>query len=302
MIKKIIKRILIGLGIVFIVLVIVGGIFVLFVSLSATRQKAVSYPAPLEAPSPDLEKEIPFGKEAEKVGEVSAEAPSRLVIKIGTINMVVTEVESSVKSIVKYTESKGGWVVSSTITEKEKVPLGAITVRVPAEIFDEALVYFRGLAEKVTYERTQGQDVTEEYVDLQAQLRNLEATETQLLKIMERSGKISEVLEVQRELTNVRERIERIKGRMQYLEQSAKMATITVNLSLSEELLPIPPTEKWHPKYVLIRAWRSVLGALRNISYLLIWIIIYGLIWVPLVIIAWLIRKFWKKRKTQKKT
>lgn len=279
---------MIGLGIVFIVLVVLGGIFMILVSLSTARQKTVSY-APAATPL-----------EAEKGGEVSAETPSRLVIKTGTINMVVREVESSVKSIVEYTESKGGWVVSSTITEKEKVPLGAVTVRVPAEVFDEALAYFRGLAEKVSYERTQGQDVTEEYVDLQSQLRNLEATESQLLKIMERSGKISEVLEVQRELTNVRERIERIKGRMQYLEQSAKMATITVNLSLSEELLPIPPTEKWRPKYVLIRAWRSVLGAWRNISYLLIWIVVYGLVWVPLVIIIWLARKFWRKRKQAK--
>lgn len=301
MMKKIIKRILIGLGIIFVVLIVFGGIFVVLGSLSTARNRAVSYPTGLissfTAPSLSLEKEG-----AEESFGVSAEAPSRLVIKIGMINIVVREVESSVKSIVEYAESEGGWVVSSTVTEKEKVPFGYVTVRLPAEVFDEAISYFKGLAEKVSYEKTEGQDVTEEYVDLQSQLRNLEATETQLLKIMERSGTIPEVLEVQRELTKVREQIETIKGRMQYLEQSAKMATITVNLSLSEELLPIPPTEKWHPKYVLIRAWRSVLGALRNISYLLIWIIIYGLIWVPLVIIAWLIRKFWKKRKTQKKT
>lgn len=302
MMKKIIKRILIGLGIVFVVLVVFGGIFIIVVSLGGARYKAPSPSGPLalEAPSSGLEIGIPWGREAGTTEEVVSETPSRLVIKTGTINLVVKEVESSVKSIVEYAESKGGWVVSSTVTEREKVPYGYITVRVPAEIFDEALAHFRGLAEKVTYERTQGQDVTEEYVDLQSQLRNLEATETQLLKIMERTGTITEVLNVQRELTNVRDRIERIKGRMQYLEQSAKMATITVNLSLSEELLPIPPAEKWRPKYILIRAWRSVLGSLRDISYLLIWIIVYGLVWIPLGIIIWQVRKFWKKREKAK--
>lgn len=82
---------------------------------------------------------------------------------------------------------------------------------------------------------------------------------------------------------------------MLYLERSAEMSTINVNLALSEELLPIPPVERWRPKYVFLRAWRSILSFLRGMSYLLIWIGTYAIVWLPLRIIVWLIRKSWKR-------
>jgi len=298
-----VKKILTGLGIVFVILIVLGLIgSILLISLGGARQRAVSPEGvymPLRAPSPfEIGLSIPAEKE---VGQVTPEAPSRLVIKTGILNMVVKDIKGSVEKITQYTQEKRGWVVSSSVTEREQIPSGTIMIRIPAEIFNEAIAYFRGLAEKVTHESTRGQDVTEEYTDLQSQLRNLEATETQLLKIMERSGTISEVLSVQKELTNVREKIERTKGKTQYLERSVAMATITVNLALSEELLPIPPAEKWRPVYVLKRAWRSTLSTLRGISYLLIWIGTYALIWVPLGVIIWQVRKFWKRRKEIRK-
>lgn len=257
-----------------------------------------------EAYVPKISLESPKAPEflTEESGEFAPtpEVPSRLVIKTGTMNMVVKDIKDSIEKIVKYTEERGGWVVSSSLTEMETVPSGFITIRVPAENFDEALTYFRGLAIRVTYEGTQGQDVTEEYIDLQSRLRNLEAAENQLLKIMERSGEISEVLEVQRELMKVREEIERIEGRIQYLEQSAKMATIAVNLALSEELLPIPPAEKWRPKYVLLQTWKSVLGFLRGFSYFVIKVIVWAVVWVPFGVVIWYGRKIWKKRRGKK--
>ncbi len=306
-----VKKILIGLGIAFLVLIVLG-IFgsLILVSLSGARQKVYqpSIAQPLSAPSVS-EKGLPSLKglpspldlaQERGVGEVTSETPSRMVIKTGTMNMVVKDIKNSAEKISQYAEEKGGWIVSSSITEREKTPSGRIVVRVPAEIFDEAIAYFRGLAERIDYEGVQGQDITEEYTDLQSRLRNLEATETQLLKIMERSGTITEVLNVQRELTNVRGQIEQTKGRIQYLEQSVKMATITVNLALSEELLPIPPAEKWRPKYVFRQAWRSFLITLRSISYLLIWLAVYSLILIPLAAIIWQVKKFWKKRKAVK--
>ncbi|PIS39050.1 MAG: hypothetical protein COT34_00595 [Candidatus Nealsonbacteria bacterium CG08_land_8_20_14_0_20_43_11] len=282
------KKILIALGIVIVGLVALS---IILTSLSGARQRAdIGLQAPLTTE-----------KQAGEVKQITPEGTSRLVIRTGTINIVVKNITDSVKSIVQYTENKGGWIVLSGVTEQKEIPSGSVTVRVPAEIFDEAMVYFKGLAEKVSYEGTQGQDVTEEYTDLQSQLRNLEATESQLLKIMERSGTITEVLAVQRELTTIRGQIEQTKGRIQYLETSARMATISINLALSEELLPIPPAEKWRPVYIIKQAWRNLLGSLRGISYFLIWIGIYAIIWVPLGIVVWQARKFWKRRKEIKK-
>lgn len=291
------KEILKYLGI-FIGGIIVSWIFLVLISMGGARRIArtpsITTPgiSPLEAPFVE-EKTI-------DTGSVSLETPSRLVIKTGNLNLVVRNVSETAKKIIQYTEEKGGWVVNSSISEVKEVPSGTITVRIPSEIFEDAIEYFKKLAEKVSFEGRKAEDVTEEYVDLQSRLRNLEATEAQLLEIMKRSGTISEVLSVQRELTTVREQIEKTKGRIQYLEKSAKMASLTINLALSEELLPIPPAEKWRPIYVMKKAWRSAVGSLRGISYLLIWIIVYGIIWIPLMAIILGIRKFLKKKKKNK--
>lgn len=225
----------------------------------------------------------------------SEDAASRMVIKSGSLSMVVADVAKTAKDITEYTKEKNGWVVSSTVGEQELVPYGRITVRIPAEKFDEAMEYTHSLAEKVKYENTAGEDITEQYTDLESRLRNLEAAEKELLNIMKQSGKISDVLAVQQELTSVRGQIELLKGQMQYLDQSVRMASITVNLALSEDLLPILPAEKWQPVYVLKQAWSSLRNALRGISYFIIWLLVYAIIWLPLAAIVWAIWKLIKR-------
>ena len=230
-------------------------------------------------------------------GESGQTTGSRLVVKSGTMSLVVKNVAQTIDDIAKYAEANNGWVVSSNSGEQASVPVGSITVRVPSESFDATVEQFKAMAARVSYISTQGTDVTEEYTDDQSRLRNLEATETQLLQIMEKSGTIPDVLQAQQQLSSVRGEIELTKGRIQYLEGNAKMATISVNLSLSEELLPIPPSEKWRPDYVLKQAWKSVLGTAKDISYAVIWIGVYALIWIPLLLIVFGVRAYIRKRK-----
>jgi molybdopterin converting factor small subunit len=90
------------------------------------------------------------------------------------------------------------------------------------------------MAVDVKSETTSGQDVTEQYTDLASRLRNLEASEAQLLELMKQAGKVDEILQVQRELTNTRGQIEQIKGHMQYLQQSSDLALINVSLEQSK--------------------------------------------------------------------
>ena len=269
-------------------------------SLSAPSQSAIGQfdlgtPSGLTPPVSNLaSKEIASTRES---AGTTNDTASRMVIKSGSLSMVVKDVAKTAKDILEYTKEKKGWVVSSTIGEQELVPYGQITIRVPAEKFDEAMEYAHGLAEKVKYENTAGEDITEQYTDLKSRLRNLEAAEEELLNIMKRSGKIDDILAVQQELTRVREQIELLKGQMQYLDQSVRMAAITVNLALSEDLLPIPPAEKWQPVYVLKQAWSSLHNALRGISYFIIWLLVYAIIWLPLAVIVWAIWKLIKRHK-----
>jgi len=223
--------------------------------------------------------------------------PSRMIIKSGYLNLVVRDVLETARKITTFVKENGGWVVSSNISEEEKIPSGTITVRVPAEKFDEAKDYFRSLAQRVISDRVDAQDITEEYIDLESRLRNLEAAESQLLELIKKTGKISEILEVYRELTNITQQIEQIKGKMKYLSESAKMSSITVNLALSEELLPIPPAEKWRPKYVFLQAWKNVLNFWKGLSYLLIRLFVWAQVWVPLIVLVFVILKILKKRK-----
>lgn len=241
-----------------------------------------------------LPKSVP-SVERESTPQTGEKIPSRMIVKTGYLNLIVKDVLETVRKISKFAEENGGWVVSAYINEQDKVPSGTITVRIPAEKFGEAIGFFRGLAVRVSDETTQSQDITEEYIDLEARLRNLEATETQLLELMGKAGKISEILEVQRELANIRGQIEQIKGRMQYLKQNVEMSSITVNLALSEELLPVPPADKWKPKYVLLKTWKSVLNFWKEFSYFLIRLVIWAQVWVPLLIIIILGRKFWQR-------
>jgi len=238
-----------------------------------------------------------FGAAEDVAGGALADAVSRLVIKSGYLGVTVKDIASSVKKIIEYAESKNGWVVSSSVSEEEQVPIGSVAVRVPADGFDDALSFVRNLAVKVSYENSRGQDVTEEYVDLESRLTNLEATSAQLLKLMERAGKLSEVLEVQRELTRTRQEIEIIKGRMKYLDENVKMATVSVDLALSEELLPVPPSEKWRPKYVLLRAWKEAIEFWKVISYTVITVIAWAVVWVPLGLLVWYVWSGYKKRR-----
>jgi hypothetical protein len=157
-----------------------------------------------------------------------------MIIRTGDMSLVVVDVAQSIEEVTSLVSSYQGFVVSSNIWKERDRLVGTISFRVPAARFDDALRELHQMAVEVTSESTSGQDVTEEYVDLSAKLRNLEAAEAQLLKLMEQAGKVTDILEVQRELVKTRGDIEQTKGRMQYLEKSSSMSLIQVNLQQSK--------------------------------------------------------------------
>lgn len=251
--------------------------------------------------------ELPAGREAalfktEEVttptaGEEPSSPSERLVIKTASLSLLVKEVRESVDRTKKLAAELAGFVVNvnvSVIDEKKGTLQATVTIRVPDEKFDEALNILKKDALKVTSEQTSGQDVTEEYTDLQSRLRNLEATESQLLKIMERAGEIKDVLAVQTELTQVREQIETTKGRIKFLEESAALSSITAYFATEEEELPIVE-EHWRPLATAKAALRSLVSFGQTIADKTIFATVFLSPVIAVALMVWFLRRIKKK-------
>jgi hypothetical protein len=159
---------------------------------------------------------------------------TRMVIYNAYLTLVVDDVSASLKKITDLAAGYGGFVVNSNISEDKNTLYASISFRVLSSRFNDTVQALHNLSVNVKSETTSGQDVTEDYTDLASKLRNLEASETQLLELMKQAGKVEEILAVQRELVSTREEIEVIKGRMQYLEESSNLALFTVSLEQSK--------------------------------------------------------------------
>ncbi len=235
----------------------------------------------------------------------SSVASDRLIIKTGSLSIVVKDVKEAVKIVSDYATKNGGFVVYSNVYKSGLSPYAEISIRIPSENFAKGVESVKAVGE-VTSESVSGQDVTEEFVDLEARLNNLRATEAQYLEIMKKAVKIEDVLAVQNELTYTREEIERIEGRMKYLEESAALSTLTVYLSTDPSALPAVDNENiWKPFAVVKEAFRTLVDMGKSTVDGIIW---FGVVILPIVIVvgfvAWILfligRGIYRRRKAKK--
>jgi PKD repeat protein len=163
----------------------------------------------------------------------------RMVVRTGSMQLVVSDVAGSMDQVARIAEDNGGYVVSSQKSKNGDRTIGNISIRIIATNYDKTITALRALALDVVNESSVSQDVTQEYVDLGSTLKNLQATDAQLLKIMETATKTQDVLDVQRQLTDVEGQIEQTKGRMQYLERTSATSLINVELDQAAVSLKI---------------------------------------------------------------
>jgi hypothetical protein len=225
----------------------------------------------------------------------------RLVITNASLSLAVADPEASMERIAALAEELGGFVVNSrlsqvTLESGVEVPQVSISLRVPAERLDEALERIRAESDRDPLSsNTDSQDVTKEYTDLGSRLRNLEAAETQLQKIMEAATATEDVLQVYNELKNVREQIEVIKGQMQYYEQSAALSSVTVDLKANEAVLPLT-IGRWQPGGVARDAIQTLINGVKVLANIAIWVALFVLpmlvlIGLPFFGLFWLLRR-----------
>ncbi len=216
----------------------------------------------------------------------------RLVLTDTSLSLLVKDVAGTIQSIRQRAEELGGFLVDSNLNAPEGVDTGAITVRVPSDKREEALSAFRGFAVRVTSENVTGQDVTDQYEDLSAQLAVLEKTKAKIEAILNDAKTVDESLRVQQQLISLQQQIDSIKGRQQYLERSAQMVRITAFLATDETALPYSPDEAWRPQAIFRLAVRSMVGVLQDIGSLVIWVVVFAPLWLPaLLFIRWLAKR-----------
>ena len=263
------------------ILLILG---LVLISGCAAPAEVLPVPTPVPVPAPSPPKE--FVDEGGYPGTVPEESTEeRKIVKTGYITLEVDDIAESMDKVADMADDLGGYVVSSDKHEYEEGTSGSIRIRVPSERFEEAFERLRQFAVTVPYENTEARDVTEEYVDLEARLRNLEATEAQYLALMEKAEEVEDMLMVQRELSNVREEIERIEGRMLYLERTSDMALIEINLQETKGL-----AAPWSASGAFKTAVRGLTAFGRGLATLFIWLGVFCWVWAPPLVI-WLRRR-----------
>jgi len=220
------------------------------------------------------------------------ESEDRMVIRDTNLSLLVTSVEEEIDRIEQIAVGLGGFMVESSLSVPEGAASGNIVVRVPEDRRGEALDKFRGLAVKVVNEGVQGRDVTDQYEDIGARLEVLDKTKVKFEGILERAEEVADLLQVQRELTNLQRQIDSLKGRQEYLSQSAKLTKIVIYLSTDELALPYTPDEVWRPSVVFKMAVRSLVGAIRGGIDVLIWLVVYSPVWLLVLGGIW----WWRRR------
>lgn len=236
-----------------------------------------------------------------------ADAEERIVVKNASLEIVVNAPDESMQSISTMAEEMGGFVVSANlyhtrISDGQEVPRASITIRVPAERLEEALARIEAESDRLPLNKNvNSQDVTSDYTDLQSRLTNLEAAEAQLVEIMESATRTEDVLNVFDQLTRVREQIEVLQGQIQYLENSAKLSAINVELIPNEVIQPIS-IGGWEPVGVIKDAIQTLIIALEGLVTIVIWLV---LVILPIVLIialpVYLIIRWIRNRRRRNK-
>ena len=215
------------------------------------------------------------------------------IIKNGNLSLKVDNADKASASIAKITKDNGGEVASSNFRQSgTNVKSGMITVKVPVNNFEKTFSDLKKVASLVISESTSGNDVTEQYVDLQAQLKNKQTEEEAFTRIMAQAQKIDDILAVQKELSRVRGQIEQLQGRIKYLQSQTDMSTITVSLT---EDANISIADRWRPWQVVKETTnilvKKVQGFVDFVIKLVILVLPVLLLYALLVLVVYKIGK-----------
>jgi hypothetical protein len=238
----------------------------------------------------------------ESAARDAAIAGGPLIVRTGQLNLEVAVLDDALAEAEKAVTAVGGYVAASQRQGDDETASATVTFRIPVERWEATLAALRAVGTKVLAEQTSSEEVTSQVVDLGARLVNLRATEAALQAIMAKATKIPDILEVQAQLTSVRQEIEQLTAQKLSLEKQAALATLTVGLSLPPVVAVTQVQEGWDPASEVDRAAATLVGLAQGVASAAIWIVI---VLLPLALllgvaigIAWLIGRRVRPQRT----
>ncbi len=230
----------------------------------------------------------------------NAGAFSRKIIYDGAIDLIVKDVDSVAKQVVGVVQDARGYIAEySTTGSPGSQRSFRWKLRIPVEQFDAVVEKVAVLGELERNSRT-SQDVTEQFYDTEARVKNKKVEEKSLTKILEeRTGKLEDILKIETELSRVRGEIEQLEGRLRLLDNLSSLATLAVNIREREKFEPPPPAVADFPTQVA-RTWENSVRGLVNLGKdVILWAVEWA-VWIPLLILgallAWVVLRWFFRR------
>ena len=220
---------------------------------------------------------------------VNTAALSRKIIYDGEIDLIVKDVDPIAKQVVTFIQDVRGYIAEQSTTGSPGSQRSMRwKLRVPVDQFESLVQKVVALGELERNTR-RSQDVTEQFYDIEARIKNKKAEEKSLTKILdERTGKLEDVLKIETELSRVRGEIEQLEGKIRVLENLSSLATLTLSVREREKFEPPPPAAADFPTQVA-RTWENSLRGLINLGKAFILWAVDWVLWIPLLIVAGLL-------------
>jgi hypothetical protein len=237
----------------------------------------------------------------------ASQAIERKIIRDANLTIEVPAPTESQHKISSIAESQGGFVVTSEMIQRTSADTSKpemvvnLVVRVPSAQFNQSMEEIRAVASRIVQEKTTGQDVTEEFIDLEARIKNQKALEAQFLEIMKRANKVEDALDVQKEIADVRTEIEKLEGRKRFLENQSSLSTINVSLQTPTPFVTVTTTGFWYNVKSAVADGVEIAVAivLFLIRAFLALLPVFILIFLPLgLIVRYLVRRARRLRPT----
>ncbi len=217
-------------------------------------------PAVQPTPAPLLAMEA---QEGAARAQLASYAQNRIIVHTARLSLVVSDVAASIDGAADVAGELGGWVVSSDRSSRHS---GSIAIRVPAHLLEEAFSRLEGMALDTESRAVTSQDVTDEYVDSEARLVSMRATEARLLSFVDRAIDVEDALLVQKEIASLQERIEETQGRLNFLRQTAAFSLIEVFLRLTPATLQVDAGPDSAVRVGEAKRFRAMFNAPRDID------------------------------------